>query len=423
MCDTFAIGTSMAPGGNHIFAKNSDREPDEAHIVISLPRREYAQNETVTCTYITIPQSVKSNAVLLCKPSWIWGAEMGVNEKGLVIGNEALFTKVKPEKKSGLIGMDLLRLALERADGTDEATEIIINLLQRYGQGGACGYRDKSFVYMNSYLLMDRKGIVILETVGRDYAVRSHKDYAVISNGITIGDDWDRSSLVRGADFKTYNDFLITHFSGSKQRRGYITERIVGCPKCLGIQEIFDILRGHKKAYPFHGINHDVCMHAADPFIRRSHTTGSLVVELDRSSGYRIFVTAGSSPCLTTFKPVLPAEMPDRVDKGGCEYGSDSFWWRHEAFRIHAEMRLSKVRDAILQDIREIENYYCQSIQMYQWDSSDDELVRACHEAFIRSSMLDAKWLQKMKRIDKDPLPVHNTYWSMVAGRSGIPLV
>ncbi len=39
---------------------------------------------------------------------------MGVNEKGMVIGNEALFTKVKQEKAPGLIGMDLLRLALER---------------------------------------------------------------------------------------------------------------------------------------------------------------------------------------------------------------------------------------------------------------------------------------------------------------------
>lgn len=36
MCDTFAAGASCTFGGISIFAKNSDREPDEAQIAISL---------------------------------------------------------------------------------------------------------------------------------------------------------------------------------------------------------------------------------------------------------------------------------------------------------------------------------------------------------------------------------------------------
>ncbi|HPP80353.1 MAG TPA: peptidase U34, partial [Deltaproteobacteria bacterium] len=93
MCDTFAVGPSVTKDGTTIFAKNSDREPDEAHIVTLAPRAEHRAGETLRCTYIEIPQARRTHAVVLAKPAWIWGAEMGVNEKGVVIGNEALFMK------------------------------------------------------------------------------------------------------------------------------------------------------------------------------------------------------------------------------------------------------------------------------------------------------------------------------------------
>lgn len=84
-----ALGNSTL-NGKVIFAKNSDRQPNEPHIMIRIPRKAYPKGSKVKCTYIEIDQAPETFEVLLLKPSWIWGCEMGGNEFGLNIGNEAV---------------------------------------------------------------------------------------------------------------------------------------------------------------------------------------------------------------------------------------------------------------------------------------------------------------------------------------------
>ena len=59
--------------------------------------------------------------------------------------------------KSGkaLLGMDILRLALERCRTCGEAIDCIDQLLSRYGQAGPAGYRDKNFRYDSSFIIAD----------------------------------------------------------------------------------------------------------------------------------------------------------------------------------------------------------------------------------------------------------------------------
>jgi dipeptidase len=102
MCDTFVALNKATADGSVIFGKNSDRDPNEAHQLLVVPRAKHTQGVQVDCTYISIPQVEETHAILLSKPFWIWGAEMGVNEHGVVIGNEAVFTKVPYGKKPGL---------------------------------------------------------------------------------------------------------------------------------------------------------------------------------------------------------------------------------------------------------------------------------------------------------------------------------
>src|SRR5690554_6713593 len=95
---------------------------------------------------------------------------MGCNEFGLNIGNEAVFTK-EPYRKKGLLGMDMLRIALERCKTSVEALQLLIDLLGRYGQGGNCGFQ-KRFTYHNSFLIADKNSAYVLETAGEYWAAK-----------------------------------------------------------------------------------------------------------------------------------------------------------------------------------------------------------------------------------------------------------
>ena len=133
-----------------------------------------------------MPQVAHTHAVLLSRPWWLWGAEMGVNEHGVAIGNEAVFTKAEAGDKA-LLGMDLLRLALERATTAETAVSVMVDLLERYGQGGPCSYERPGFTYDNSFLVVDPGGAFVLETSGSQWATEVVTGPGrSISNGLTI---------------------------------------------------------------------------------------------------------------------------------------------------------------------------------------------------------------------------------------------
>ena len=126
MCDTMVAAGGQSNDGAVLFGKNSDRERNEAQFLDALPAKTYRKGAKVKLTHVEIDQVPETHAVLLSKPFWIWGAEIGANEHGVVIGNEAVYGKRMPSPKPGVIGMDYLRLGLERGATAEEALDAIV---------------------------------------------------------------------------------------------------------------------------------------------------------------------------------------------------------------------------------------------------------------------------------------------------------
>src|SRR6478736_2520001 len=110
-----------------VFAKNSDRPPDEAQVVLAHAVRR--AGATLQTQYLAIPDAGAA-AFVGSHPSWLWGAEHGVNEHGVAIGNEKIWTTDDPRAQPvGLLGMDLVRLGLEQARTADDALRVITDAL------------------------------------------------------------------------------------------------------------------------------------------------------------------------------------------------------------------------------------------------------------------------------------------------------
>ena len=151
MCDTMV---TLADDGV-LFAKNSDRDANEAQVLRWYPAGQHSPGTSVACTWSEVPQVERTHAVLLSQPWWMWGAEMGANDQGVVIGNEAVFTRAVGDRSGTLLGMDLLRLALERAGTAEAAVQVLVELLEAHGQGGQASHEHPRFRYDNSFLVAD----------------------------------------------------------------------------------------------------------------------------------------------------------------------------------------------------------------------------------------------------------------------------
>jgi len=333
MCDTFIALSNSTKDGNVVFGKNSDRLSSEPQLITFSPRETYSKGKELKCTYISIPQVSETAAIILSQPYFMYGAEMGANDYGVVIGNEAVATK-EPLNETGLLGMDLLRLGLERGKTAKDALSIITDLLEKHGQGGA--HNKKGLNYHNSMIIADPNQAYVLETAGEWWIVEIVKDYRSISNNISIRGKGDlrRKGIIQHAIEKGYckddDDFDFKMiFSPSNLPEKFPLNSRDGCSmnqleKNMGNitpAMMMEFLREHEVG---------ICMHK-----RNNQSAGSMVSQLKKDNKRSIhWFTASTIPCLSIFKPyVFPVEG-QRVLKPGpySEINLDWFWSQHTEY-------------------------------------------------------------------------------------------
>lgn len=416
MCDTVIATADVTADGVAVFGKNSDREPNEAHYIIKIPAADHPADSRVQCTYVEIPQVAHTYAVLLAKPFWIWGAEMGSNEHGVVIGNEAVFTKVPYEKGNALTGMDLLRLALERAATAREAVTVITDLLEMYGQGGNCGF-DHKLYYHNSFIIADAHDAWVLETAASHWAAKQIQGIYTISNGITITNEWDLASanLVNFAVEKgwckdadsfsfadCYSDFIYTRLSDCRYRCQRTTNLLSAAKGQITVATVMAALRDHgveadANWSPGKGVTGaDVCMHAGFGPIRGSQSVGSMVSHLHPERPLH-FLTGTSAPCTSIFKPFwLDAELPDMGPMPEGHYDAATLFWRHEALH-RATLRDYAALMPLYRGERDglEQQFVVEALSCAQADVAERSALAA--HCFAEANTAEARWFAQLE--------------------------
>jgi secernin len=341
VCDSLCL---VRPEGT-LFAKSSDRPVAEAQVVEWHPARPVGG--TVHTQYLVLDDT-GACAVVGSRPTWLWGFEHGVNEHRVAIGNERVWTTDDPAPApAALIGMDLVRLGLERATTAESAVDVMTALLERHGQGGAAE-EPGGEPYWSSFLVADPTEAWVLETSGTTWAARRSGvgQGVAISNRLSIADDWDRAStdVAPGQSFEDRRD----------RSWSSIADVRLACtlPAVAGVDaapaEVVGVLRHHGERPWGHpggdpadvsplpapdvqadGTGVTVCMHVRG----RQATAASMICDLPVDPDERIRIwTALGSPCCSVYLPV-----PGPGDDGVAELGDEATWQRFADLRHRVE--------------------------------------------------------------------------------------
>jgi secernin len=381
MCDTWVALGDVTRDGLTIFAKNSDRPIFDCQPLVLAPRATWPAGATLQLEYRAIPQAAQTYATLGAGPYWCWGYESGINEHGVAIGNEAIFTRTFREAAAtlragqpadlGLLGMDLVRLALERSRTAAEAVAAMGALVEQYGQLGSAvpGKDHAAGGYDNAFVVTDPSEAWTFEALGRRWvARRTSSGSTSISNQLSTRSEWDAGS----ADLADYarqrgwwpdepsppldvayayaDDAVprqVSHIRAARSRQLLAEQHGRVTPEWM-----MRIARDHYEGTFLNGPGfdpanpdfHSLCMHVSPADFTWGNTASSCVASLPAGSQIPVFWWTPGPPCNGCYVPffVHASRLPPIVTRAGTAgkhvvapdkaaidtWAPGSYWWQ-----------------------------------------------------------------------------------------------
>ncbi len=377
-CDTLVLTSKITANKQNTLCKNSDRPLGEAQPL---------------CFY---ERSEGKYAVLGSRPYWMDGFEMGANEKGLFIGNEAEGSRMPKETEEGITGMAMLRIALEKAAAAREAIDVIADLLKEHGQN-ANAHPTMDRRYENTFILCDPEEAWVMETAGREWAARKIEDFAAVSNCYQITDDYDLCS--EGMEqLVTANRWLrpgekinfAKAFTAPADRQRNSVARMRRMQKLVtekmtvkDMQKIFrDHFEGELNEPRFgscYGNFVTICMHALTGGIDSSQTAASMIMSYDERWKYK-FLWAAGLPCLSVYIPLYwvdpekkPMKVPECMSLGGEKYDPASLWWTMEHLSALVSVDEEQFGMPVRESLRKLEKGF--EVQAEEAEEEAEEMI------------------------------------------------
>jgi len=376
-CDTMVALGGSTKGGNTVFAKNSDRPHNEPQPLIQIEAADYSGGFSGT-QFVDVPQAAHTYRHVGSKPYWCAGYEHGYNEHQVVIGNEALPSLLLETTEPKLIGMEVLRLGLERSKSGEEAVDVITGLVSEFGQGkfsNSAGVR----TYDNIFLIADPTSAYVVECVGHDWAVKQVENVTSISNVAQIGEDVDRmspgvkyqatklglSDMGFGDKFAFSSVFADPANSLSGLARQCRSDAMLrrGAGQ-LDVRSMIEVLTDHSNGEnpdEDHVVdvagNLSICLHRTVGELKGA-STASLVADLCATDErLPIYWTGLYSPCMTVFLPnFIESDLPGVLGIGDELESADSPWWDFYRLTQHGMTAGVEVRAEIRSELANLQN-------------------------------------------------------------------
>lgn len=393
MCDILVALPDSTASGRVIFGKNSDRPAGECQVLCSGPDAA-ASAGGIECAYVVVPRVPGALKTLGCRPYWCWGYETGINDKGVVGGNTAVFTRSRnrmADQPYGLLGMELLRFGLERGGTAERAVEVVTDLLERYGQWGPAvqGRNDPGGCYENAFVFADHKEAWLLETSGRRWVARRQREGTLaLSNQLTIRREWTLAS----PDLEEYAhtmgwsrpdsgplDFALSYSDHENYARQVSHIRWMRSRQLqsdaapdIDVVTMKGFLRDHYDQTFIGGPQFSrylpdfltICMHDSPARFTWGNTATSVVVEIDPEWPVNTpYWACFQPPCTSVYAAFfLDSTLPVAVRRVGAtgrrgspinvipdSFSVDSLWWRMRRIlngvREAPDNRLSELRE------------------------------------------------------------------------------